>query len=266
MIPSLVSVNVTTYNRSGLIGRCLRSVLAQTYEDIQIVVVDDCSSDNTRIVVSEFKDKFPNIKYIRHDKNQGNAGARNTALVNSDGEYIAFLDDDDMWGDRHKLEKQIGAFNDGNNMIISCTGVKRHLSNGKSDIFIPEYPVDLCSHMLSGNGLIYNSTVIMRRLDMIKSGGFDEGLKKGIDSEFFRRCIVVHNAKLIINKAVTADVYETEHGRMTPLITKKSVSNAIQSDLRNLYKYFKYYVVYRRALMSRLASLLRLSIHYFQVK
>jgi glycosyltransferase involved in cell wall biosynthesis len=102
-----VSVIIPTYNRAHLLGRAIRSVLAQTYHDYELIVVDDGSTDNTQEIVRDFSDD--RIKYIRHDKNKGGAAARNSGIKAAAGQYIAFQDDDDVW-QLGKLQKQIEAF------------------------------------------------------------------------------------------------------------------------------------------------------------
>ena len=88
-----VSVIIPTYNRAHLVGRAIRSVLNQTYQDFEIIVVDDCSTDNTEEIVKGFNDH--RIRYMRHDRNRGGSAARNTGIKASQGKYIAFLDSDD---------------------------------------------------------------------------------------------------------------------------------------------------------------------------
>ena len=100
----LVSVIIPTYNRANLIGRAIQSVLDQTYRNIEIIVVDDASNDNTEEIVTKFRNK--NVVYIRHDRNKGGGAARNAGIIASSGQYIAFLDDDDEWLN-DKLEKQV---------------------------------------------------------------------------------------------------------------------------------------------------------------
>jgi len=73
-----VSVVIPTYNRAHLVGRAIRSVLNQTYQDFEIIVVDDGSTDNTEEVVKSFND--PRIRYIRHEENRGGSAARNTGI------------------------------------------------------------------------------------------------------------------------------------------------------------------------------------------
>ena len=93
LTPPRISVIITTYNRAKLLPRAVNSVLAQTYNDYEIIIVDDCSQDNTREVIRGFKD--PRIQVIRHETNRRSAAARNTGIAHARGEYITFLDDDD---------------------------------------------------------------------------------------------------------------------------------------------------------------------------
>ena len=88
-----VSVIIATYNRAALLPRAVNSVLAQTYTDYEIIIIDDCSSDDTQEVIRAFTD--PRIRVIRHGTNRGAAAARNTGIDQARGKYIAFLDDDD---------------------------------------------------------------------------------------------------------------------------------------------------------------------------
>ncbi|OQX54719.1 MAG: hypothetical protein B5M53_05570 [Candidatus Cloacimonas sp. 4484_209] len=99
-----VSVIIPTYNRAHLIRRAIQSVLNQTYQDFEIIIVDDGSTDDTEEVVKSFKNE--RIRYIRQEKNEGAAAARNTGIKMAKGEYIAFQDSDDEWLPE-KLEKQM---------------------------------------------------------------------------------------------------------------------------------------------------------------
>ena len=88
-----VTVVIPTYNRGDLLPRAVNSVLAQTYSDFELILVDDCSFDNTQDVIHDFED--PRIRSIRHEVNRGAAATRNTGIAHARGEYIAYLDDDD---------------------------------------------------------------------------------------------------------------------------------------------------------------------------
>ena len=147
-----VSVIIPTYNRAHLVGRAIRSVLNQTYQDFEIIVVDDGSTDNTEEVVKSFND--PRIRYIRHEENKGAAAARNTGIKAAKGKFIAFQDSDDEWLPK-KLEKQMEAFDNASPKVgVVYTGfwsiegnVKRYSLNKE----IVHKEGDIHSQILQGN-------------------------------------------------------------------------------------------------------------------
>jgi len=102
----LVSVIIPTYNRGELISRTIESALAQSWQNIEVIVVDDASTDNTRTVVEHFID--PKIKYFCLEKNSGPSTARNTGVNRSQGQFVTFLDSDDGWNTQ-KIEQQLAA-------------------------------------------------------------------------------------------------------------------------------------------------------------
>ncbi|ELZ10994.1 family 2 glycosyl transferase [Halovivax asiaticus JCM 14624] len=99
-----VSVVIPTYNRAALLSRAIDSVLAQTADDFELLVVDDGSTDDTEAVVTGYRDD--RVRYIAHDTNRGANQARNTGIDAADGDFVAFLDSDDEWRPR-KLEAQL---------------------------------------------------------------------------------------------------------------------------------------------------------------
>lgn len=104
MLDGLVSIIMPSWNTGKFIGESIQSVLNQTYKNWELIIVDDCSTDNTDEIVASFNDE--RIRYFRNDKNSGAALTRNRALCEARGEWIAFLDSDDLWMPK-KLEKQI---------------------------------------------------------------------------------------------------------------------------------------------------------------
>lgn len=102
----LVSIISPTYNCSKFIAETIESVQAQTYKNWEMIIVDDCSNDNTKKIVEEYMSSDPKIRYYCLKTNSGAAIARNTALSLSKGRWIAFLDSDDLWKPE-KLEHQI---------------------------------------------------------------------------------------------------------------------------------------------------------------
>lgn len=102
----LVSVIIPVYNAGKVIGKTLQSIFNQTYKKIEIVLVDDCSTDNSKEVIAGFMADHPEIVYHLQEKNGGAGVARNKALELAKGQYVAFLDADDLWKSE-KTEKQI---------------------------------------------------------------------------------------------------------------------------------------------------------------
>lgn len=117
MEDKLVSIIMPTYNCAKFIGKTIESVIAQTYENWELIIVDDCSKDNTEEVVSKYKDN--RIKYHRLENNSGAAVARTEAMKKARGSYMSFLDSDDLWK-KDKLEKQLEFMNK-NNYNFTCT-------------------------------------------------------------------------------------------------------------------------------------------------
>lgn len=106
MKKQLVSVIMPAYNSSGYVSRAVQSVIDQTMSEWELIIVDDCSEDNTVDVLNEDFSQFENILVIKNTKNMGAAYSRNIAIKKAKGRFIAFLDSDDYWYPA-KLEKQI---------------------------------------------------------------------------------------------------------------------------------------------------------------
>jgi|Deesub1362A_J573_1020465.scaffolds.fasta_scaffold00470_17 glycosyltransferase involved in cell wall biosynthesis len=181
-----VSVIIPTYNRAYLVGRAIQSVLEQTYQDFELIVVDDGSCDNTEDVVRSFHDR--RIKYIRHMRNKGAAAARNTGIKAAKGKYIAFQDSDDEWVPE-KLEKQIRMFENAPSKVgVVYTGLWR--LRGNKRIYIPSTKIttkdgDIHGELLKGNFVSIHALV--KNECFGKAGLFDERLPRLQDWELFIR-------------------------------------------------------------------------------
>jgi len=182
-----VSVIIPTYNGAHLLDRAIQSVLNQTYQDFEIIVVDDASTDNTEGLVKSFDDG--RIQYNRHEVTKGAAAARNTGIKIARGDYIAFQDSDDEWLPE-KLEKQIKVFVDASsNVGVVYTGFWRIKNNKK--VYIP------FSRITQKEGNIHRSLLetnfIGTPAAMVKTeclsrlGTFDERLPRLQDWELWIR-------------------------------------------------------------------------------
>lgn len=109
MIDGLVSIIMPSWNTGQFISESIDSVLSQSYSNWELIIVDDCSTDNTDDIIRHYSDD--RIKYYKNEHNQGAALTRNRAISQAQGEWIAFLDSDDLWMP-DKLEKQLSFMND----------------------------------------------------------------------------------------------------------------------------------------------------------
>lgn len=121
MKKGLVSIIMPTYNCGKFIAETIKTVLEQTYTNWELVIVDDCSKDDTEQVVKSFNDS--RIRYYKLEQNSGAAVARTTAMQKAEGEYMAFLDSDDLWK-KDKLEKQLKFMKD-NKYNFTCTAYEQ---------------------------------------------------------------------------------------------------------------------------------------------
>jgi glycosyltransferase involved in cell wall biosynthesis len=170
--PPLISVIIPAYNAGKYIEDTLQSVFNQTYKNIEIIVVDDGSSDNTLEILNKYTDRLK----IFTQKNMGVARARNFAVDQSNGEWLAFIDADDLWHS-NKLSQQIGGLNN-ENWSHTNSLYFGHNQDGKtkrSDL-TPQHG-GLVFNKIIVNNFITTSTVLIKKATFISYGGFDESLK-----------------------------------------------------------------------------------------
>ncbi len=178
-----VSVIIPTYNRATLLARAMGSVLDQGFEDFELIVVDDASTDRTRETVEGFADG--RVRYLRHDTNEGAATARNTGIRASRGQYIAFHDSDDEWL-AGKLEKQMRLFEEAGDTVGAVYCAFLRIENGK-ETYIPGPHIqdregDL-SHALLFENFVSTQTLVVRRDCLEKAGLFFDHLPRFQDWE-----------------------------------------------------------------------------------
>lgn len=248
-----VSVIIPTYNRAHLLGRAIRSVLNQTYQDFELIIVDDGSSDNTDELVKSFDDI--RIRYLKHKKNRGGAAARNTGIKAAKGKYIAFQDSDDEWLPE-KLEKQMKVFEDAPPEVgVVYTGFYR-LQNGKKT-YIPSSKVNpkegyIFNSLLKGN-FVTTQAVLVKRECFDKAGIFDENLPRLQDWELFLRISRHYHFKFINEPLVIA-----YHQPVSISTNQKALIQALKLILHKHYESFNgdkrilanYYLILGDALCS----------------
>ena len=161
MIEGLVSIIMPSYNAARFIGESINSVLLQTYSNWELLIVDDCSKDNSVEVVRKFANIDKRVVLFSLEKNVGAAAARNVAIEHAQGQYIAFLDSDDVW-DEYKLEKQL-AFMKQYSYAFTFSNYYVMEENGKKTVNIVIVPSSLSYHQYLRNTIIGCLTVIIDR-------------------------------------------------------------------------------------------------------
>ena len=190
----LVSAIITTHNRCNLLAKAIASVQNQTYKNIEIIVVDDASEDETPKLCS----RINNIHYIRIDKEHSNGGnhARNIGILNAGGEFVALLDDDDEWLPQ-KIELQMRKYTSEDIGLVYC---ELYVDVG---INIFNYNV---AYKREGNilqnreywkPLCTTSAMLIRKSVFDNVGAFDENVRYWQEYEFFLRVIQKYNISLV---------------------------------------------------------------------
>jgi glycosyltransferase involved in cell wall biosynthesis len=197
-----VSVIIPTYNRIAHLNRTIQSVLNQRFEDLELVVVDDASTENTESVVEAFDDE--RVRYLEHEVNRGGSAARNAGIEASTGKYVAFLDDDDAWLP-HKLERQIGCLEECSEEWVATycdIHVVRHgVTSRLRELLAEVLPVGHSKSRPEGGAELIPvvlarefplggaSTLVVRRTAVDQLGGFDVRFERLQDWEFLARLL-----------------------------------------------------------------------------
>jgi len=248
----LISVIVCTYNRAGLLSRAIDSVLIQKNVNVELIVVDDCSTDETLdILKNKYSEK---IKVVALKKNLGVASATNRGYECSKGNYIALLGDDDYWIDEWKLSKQISLMEKQPHLgVVGTSWYELHKDASKIEKkpLVPKSKYFLKEKFLMGGGIICGSTPLLLKEAWELVGGMDEKLPKGTDSDLFRRIMLNGYGVDVIEEPTT--VVDVSHGfnRMTPVENIEAIMRALYSHFRVLGKHFRLYFIYPRALFVR---------------
>lgn len=244
-IPNGISVVIPTYNRAHLIKESLQSVLDQTVQPLEIIVVDDFSTDNTEDVVKSLNS--PLIKYFKNQRTKGANGARNTGIILSQGEFIAFHDSDDIWLS-DKLEKQLQVLQDQLDVDMCFCSLRQ---NDKKNTVIPRKKIssENIGHQLLKGNFISTQTIFIRKVK-IGSHLFDEELKRFQDWDFilgFKEIKIFHldiplvvqdvSGVRISNKVKEIDSYKAIFDKY-PMLANKSLYFRIISQKIILNKGF----------------------------
>ena len=199
-----VSVVICSYNRAKLLPRALDSVLLQDFKDLEIIIIDDDSEDNTKEVVDSYIQKDGRIKYYKNYDNLGISKSRNKGVDIAEGEYIAMLDSDDWWLKEDKLSRQVAIFESNPDVGVLGTGVVLYDDKDnfiKEDIYKDE-DAEIRRNILAKNQFA-QSSVVFRKDAYIAAQGYDESLDVCEDLDLWLR--IGNRYKLAnIKEALTA--------------------------------------------------------------
>ncbi len=196
-----ISVIIPAYNRADLLPRTIKSVARQTLKPFEVIIVDDQSPDNTQQVCADLIEKYKdclNITYIRHEKNKGEGGSRNTGIRQARGDYVAFLDSDDEWLPE-KLNKQAAFLAEHKADGVFCESYLvengdyeyASLTSIDHDLIIPEHLLTRGCGYGTGTNLLISRKAIADHF-------FDESLRLFVDVDWLYR-VSQHTALRVIH-------------------------------------------------------------------
>lgn len=223
-----VSVVIPTYNRAHLLSRAINSVLAQTFSDYEIIVIDDGSTDHTRGIVDRFRGS--RIRLLRLERNWGASRARNLGIQTAHGDWVAFLDSDDEWLPR-KLELQVARLQETNDSHATVVYCLCDQYDGSTKRTVPStgrlHEGDVFDHLLRNRRPPTASAFVVKRSCLLRIGGFDEGFPSSNDIDLWLRLAQGSNHFLAVN-----EVLVIKHDHFGP-----QISNDPSAPLRGFHKF-----------------------------
>jgi glycosyltransferase involved in cell wall biosynthesis len=202
----LVSAVIPTHNRSAMLERALRSVFAQTYPRLEIVVVDDGSTDDTQIVIERLQAERP-IVYVRNPRPMGAPAARNRGIAAATGLFVAGLDDDDEWLP-YRIERLVDAYD----ASFSCVTSDDLLVRPSRTLRWRKKRVITRRDILLSN--MVGNQVLVERERILEIGGFDESLPAAQDYDVWIRLVERYGPVLSVREALQR-VHIAHAGRIT---------------------------------------------------
>lgn len=183
----LISVNIITHNRAQYLAEAIRSVLEQDFRDLELIIVDDASTDNTKEVVTPFL-ADTRVSYFLLPKQKNIAAIRNFALSKSSAQYVAVLDSDDAWSEPHKLTKQYEFLESNPDIVLVGTGaiIIDSLGQEKRRVLKPSTDEEIKKVFLLKNPF-FHSSMLYRKAAILNLGGYDEKLKYCDDFDLWLR-------------------------------------------------------------------------------
>lgn len=163
----LVSVVIPAYNAEKVVAEAVESAMGQTYKNIEIIVIDDCSKDGTYQVLEFLAEKDSRVRICKNEQNSGVSETRNRGVAMAKGEYVAFLDSDDKWRE-DKLERQMKLFEEHPDCPVTYTGVSHMDAAGNMYGYVLSVPESVGYKKLLRQNVIICSSVVAQRDVLLK--------------------------------------------------------------------------------------------------
>lgn len=217
----MFSIIIPNYNRAQSIIKSIRSVLNQTYTNFELIIVDDCSTDNSLEEISKIKDERIIVYQLKN--NSGPAVARNYGISNSKGNYISFLDSDDHYENTF-LESTFNILNNSSDKIgFTWTGIRLHEGeNTKEQIWDPKLLEDTYHTFLNGIQIGTSAGTTVKREVFETCGLFNENLLAAEDTEFFLR--ISQSFDFLVIKKMLVNIYRSNDDRLSKNFKKIAIA------------------------------------------
>lgn len=236
---SKVSIIIPIYNTEKYLEACLDSVKNQTYKNLEIILVDDGSTDNSAKIIDDYAKKDKHIKVI-HQKNAGQSAARNQGLKKVTGSFISFIDADDEI-DPNFISKLLAPFDDKTALTVCGMHYKRLKTHSAEDVYINplrarkknESLKAYILYLLAVDGRMYSSVNKLYRADIAKSLTFDESLNFAEDTQFVLKYLKESQKNI---KFVLEPLYIYNFGTENSTINKTAID---WQNWQNSYRFLK---------------------------
>lgn len=219
-VTPLVTVCIATKDRATTLPRAIETVLSQTYRHLELIIVDDGSTDQTAAVIAAAKTRDTRVRGVCHHVNRGLAAARNSAIFKGSGEYFTFIDDDDVW-DMHYIERCVEVAARDTGMRCYCTGYQSLGALGEIRRYLPCFDGPLREYVIRGYTPPVASQFYVRE-QLVTVGGYNEAIRSGVDHDLWLR-LAAHGARLQAVPYILAfpDTTLVDNTRMTTNFEKR---------------------------------------------
>ena len=245
-----ISVIIPTYNRENLIGKAITSALNQTYKNLEVLIIDDGSTDNTKEIIDKFSDK--RVKYIKLKENLGGSNARNIGIKMATGKFISFQDSDDIFYP-NKLEFQINNLINKKSVLDFCK-IKVIFNSSLQYIIPQEYQENniiqgnIFSELIKGGNFISTQSILIKK-NFITKYYFDINMPRLQDYELILR--MIPKVKISYTRRILVELH----------IQKDSIQNSKEKLKKAIYillnKKFKFKSEQKKSFKNYLNQLLK---------